>query len=71
VQEKKKYCMKRYQQQQKPTASTQCDAQQIAESDSEECLSISILSLTQPLKVLILVLSVPASGTDRNPGWNI
>jgi hypothetical protein len=60
--------MKRYQQQQKPAASTQCDAQQIAESDSEEWLSILILSLTQPLKVLILALSVLASSTDRNPG---
>jgi hypothetical protein len=43
--------MKCYQQQQKPTASTQCDTQQIAESGSE-CLPILILSLTQPLKVL-------------------
>lgn len=61
--------MTRYQQQQKPTASTHCDAQQIAESDSEECLSVLILSLTQPLKALILVLSAPVSSTDRNPGW--
>lgn len=57
----------KYQQQQKPIVSTRYDAQQIAESTSEECLSKLILFLPQPLTVLILVLSILVSSTGKNP----